>query len=71
MEKLAFIGFGEAARTISRTLLSAKAARITAYDILFGSAQAKCGPEQLGGRKTGARAELLRAIRRAMGKEQG
>ena len=39
MEKLAFIGFGEAGQTISRGLLEAKAAQIAAYDILFGSAQ--------------------------------
>jgi len=46
MEKLAFIGFGEAGQTISRGLLGAKAARIAAYDILFGTAGGKSGPEQ-------------------------
>ena len=46
MEKLAFIGFGEAGQTISRGLLEAKAAQITAYDILFGSAQGESGPER-------------------------
>jgi 3-hydroxyisobutyrate dehydrogenase-like beta-hydroxyacid dehydrogenase len=35
MERVAFIGFGEAGQTISRGLLSANAARIRAYDILF------------------------------------
>lgn len=35
MERIAFIGFGEAGQTISRGLVSAKAARIRAYDILF------------------------------------
>lgn len=34
MERVAFIGFGEAGQTISRGLLAAKAARIRAYDIL-------------------------------------
>jgi len=46
MEKLAFIGFGEAGQTIGRGLLGAKAARITAYDILFGAAQGRNGPER-------------------------
>lgn len=46
MERLAFIGFGEAGQTIGRGLLGAKAARIAAYDILFGSGQGKSGPEQ-------------------------
>lgn len=46
MEKLAFIGFGEAGQTISRGLLAANAAHITAYDILFGNGQGKSGPEQ-------------------------
>lgn len=35
MERIAFIGFGEAGQTISRGLRSAKVARIRAYDILF------------------------------------
>jgi 3-hydroxyisobutyrate dehydrogenase-like beta-hydroxyacid dehydrogenase len=34
MERIAFIGFGEAGQTISRGLLSANAVRIRAYDIL-------------------------------------
>jgi 3-hydroxyisobutyrate dehydrogenase-like beta-hydroxyacid dehydrogenase len=46
MEKLAFIGFGEAGQTIGRGLLGAKAARIAAYDILFGTAGGGSGPEQ-------------------------
>jgi len=46
MEKLAFIGFGEAGQTISRGLLGAKAARVAAYDILFGSAKGDSGPER-------------------------
>jgi 3-hydroxyisobutyrate dehydrogenase len=39
MERIAFIGFGEAGQTISRGLLAARAARIRAYDILFDSPQ--------------------------------
>jgi 3-hydroxyisobutyrate dehydrogenase-like beta-hydroxyacid dehydrogenase len=46
MEKVAFIGFGEAGQTIGRGLLGAKAARIAAYDILFGSANGESGPER-------------------------
>jgi 3-hydroxyisobutyrate dehydrogenase-like beta-hydroxyacid dehydrogenase len=46
MEKVAFIGFGEAGQTIGRGLLEAKAARIAAYDILFGSANGNSGPEK-------------------------
>jgi len=46
MEKVAFIGFGEAGQTISRGLLAAKAARIVAYDILFDSAPGTSGPRQ-------------------------
>ena len=46
MEKLAFIGFGEAGQTISRGLLETKSAHVAAYDILFGSAQGTSGPEQ-------------------------
>ena len=34
MERIAFIGFGEAGQTLSRGLLSANAVRIRAYDIL-------------------------------------
>ncbi|HEX6267480.1 MAG TPA: prephenate dehydrogenase/arogenate dehydrogenase family protein [Burkholderiales bacterium] len=43
MERIAFIGFGEAGQTLSRGLLSANAVRIRAYDIL-GQAleQARC-----------------------------
>jgi 3-hydroxyisobutyrate dehydrogenase-like beta-hydroxyacid dehydrogenase len=37
MERIAFIGFGEAGQTIARGLLAARAARIVAYDILLGS----------------------------------
>jgi len=37
MERIAFIGFGEAGQTIGRGLLAAKAARVRAYDILFDS----------------------------------
>ncbi len=46
MEKIAFIGFGEAGQTISRGLLGARAARITAYDILFDSAPGESVPLQ-------------------------
>ena len=45
MERIAFIGFGEAAQTIGRGLLAAKAASIRAYDILFDSPDA-AGPKQ-------------------------
>ena len=41
MERVAFIGFGEAGHTISRGLLSARAAHIRAYDILFDSDSAR------------------------------
>jgi 3-hydroxyisobutyrate dehydrogenase-like beta-hydroxyacid dehydrogenase len=37
LEKIAFIGFGEAGQTISRGLLRQDTARISTYDILFGS----------------------------------
>ena len=37
MERIAFIGFGEAGQTISRGLLAAKVARVRAYDVLFDS----------------------------------
>jgi 3-hydroxyisobutyrate dehydrogenase-like beta-hydroxyacid dehydrogenase len=46
MERLAFIGFGEAGQTIGRGLLGAKAARIVAYDILFGTSNGESGPER-------------------------
>src|SRR5215470_8695782 len=39
MERVAFVGFGEAGQTISRGLLSTGAARISAYDTLFDSPQ--------------------------------
>lgn len=39
MERITFIGFGEAGQTIGRGLLAAKAASVVAYDILFGSAE--------------------------------
>jgi 3-hydroxyisobutyrate dehydrogenase-like beta-hydroxyacid dehydrogenase len=50
MEKVAFIGFGEAGQTIGRGLLGVK--------------------KRLGGHKTDSRAELVRAIRAALGKPE-
>ena len=41
MERIAFIGFGEAGQTIARGLVAAKAAKIRAYDILFDSPEGR------------------------------
>jgi len=49
MERIAFIGFGEAGQAISRGLLAAKAARIRAYDILLGCSRDESPLERTAG----------------------
>ena len=62
MERVAFIGFGEAGQTISRGLLSARAAHIRAYDILFDSDSARLrhAAETLGVEAAGDHADAVR-----------
>jgi 3-hydroxyisobutyrate dehydrogenase-like beta-hydroxyacid dehydrogenase len=61
MERITFIGFGEAGQTIGRGLLGATAAR----QQWLADLKVR---EQLGGRRTEDRAELVREIRKALGR---